>query len=161
MILKLLITRGNITVIHKEATQEKENIKLQPEKIEKERKSRIKIRKKMINTPTTRAEKQKNIHDISLSILLYWLWFVIVVVVVACSFHCVCCCVVFVIVVVGGVVLLCCMLFLLYRVVALVVVVIALRCCHCCVLVCLSLFGLPLSPPLLVCTVCGHTHIYY
>ena len=58
MILKLLITRGNITLIPKEATQEKEkeNLKLQPEKLEKERKRRIEIRKKMINTPTTRGE---------------------------------------------------------------------------------------------------------
>ena len=30
MILKLLITRGNVTLITKEATQEKENLKLQP-----------------------------------------------------------------------------------------------------------------------------------
>ena len=35
MILKLLITRGNITLLPKEATQEKEkeNLKLQPEKL--------------------------------------------------------------------------------------------------------------------------------
>ena len=35
MIFKLLITRGNIAVIAKEATQEKEkgNLKLQPEKL--------------------------------------------------------------------------------------------------------------------------------
>ena len=33
--LKLLITRGNITVIPKEATQEKENLKLQSEKLKK------------------------------------------------------------------------------------------------------------------------------
>ena len=44
MVLKLLITRGNITLTHKEATQEKEkgNLKLQPEKlkmIEKEEKN--------------------------------------------------------------------------------------------------------------------------
>ena len=40
MILKLLITRANITLIPKEATQEKEkeNLKLQPEKLEKEEK---------------------------------------------------------------------------------------------------------------------------
>ena len=58
MILKLLITRGNITLIPKEATQEKEkeNLKLQPEKLKKNEKMRIKIRKKMINTPTTRGE---------------------------------------------------------------------------------------------------------
>ena len=40
MILKLLITRGNITLIPIEATQvkEKENLKLQPEKLKKKRK---------------------------------------------------------------------------------------------------------------------------
>ena len=38
MILKLLITRGNITLIPKEATQEKENLKLQPEKLKKKQK---------------------------------------------------------------------------------------------------------------------------
>ena len=40
MILKLLITRGNITLIPKEATQEKENeiLKLRPEKLKKEEK---------------------------------------------------------------------------------------------------------------------------
>ena len=40
MILKLLITRGNITLISKEATQEKENeiFNLQPEKLKKEEK---------------------------------------------------------------------------------------------------------------------------
>ena len=58
MILKLLITRGNITLMPKEATQEKEkeNLKLQPEKLKRERKRRIKIRKNMINTPTTTWE---------------------------------------------------------------------------------------------------------
>ena len=58
MILKLLITRGNITLIPKEATQEKEkeNLKLQPEKLKKKMEIRIKIRKKMINTPSTRWE---------------------------------------------------------------------------------------------------------
>ena len=37
MILKLLITRGNITLIPREATQEKEieNLKIQPEKVNK------------------------------------------------------------------------------------------------------------------------------
>ena len=37
MILKLLITRGNLTLIPKEATQEneKENLELQPEKLKK------------------------------------------------------------------------------------------------------------------------------
>ena len=40
MILKLLITRGNITLIAREATQEKEkdNIKLQPEKLKRKQK---------------------------------------------------------------------------------------------------------------------------
>ena len=52
----LLITRGNIALIPEEATQEREkNLKLQPEKLTK-KKRRIKIRKKMINTPTTRGE---------------------------------------------------------------------------------------------------------
>ena len=37
MILKLLITRGNITLIPREVTQEKEkeNLKIQPEKVKK------------------------------------------------------------------------------------------------------------------------------
>ena len=40
MILKLLITRGNITLLPKEATQEKEKeyLKLQPEKLKKKEK---------------------------------------------------------------------------------------------------------------------------
>ena len=38
MILKVLITRGNITLIPKEATQEKENLKLQPKKLKKKEK---------------------------------------------------------------------------------------------------------------------------
>ena len=40
MILKLLITRGNITLIPKEATQEKEKeiLKLQPEKLKRQEK---------------------------------------------------------------------------------------------------------------------------
>ena len=38
MILKLLITRGKIPLIPKEATQEKENLKLQPEKLKKKEK---------------------------------------------------------------------------------------------------------------------------
>ena len=38
MILKLFITRGNITLIPKEATQEKENLKLQQEKLKKKEK---------------------------------------------------------------------------------------------------------------------------
>ena len=35
MILKLFITKGNITLIPKEATQEKEHLKLQQEKLKK------------------------------------------------------------------------------------------------------------------------------
>ena len=45
MILKLLITRGNITLIPREAIQEKgkENLNIQPEKVkEKEKKNKIK-----------------------------------------------------------------------------------------------------------------------
>ena len=38
MILKLLITIGNITLIPREATQEKENLKIQPEKVKKKQK---------------------------------------------------------------------------------------------------------------------------
>ena len=38
IILKLLITRGNITLISTEATQEKENFKIQPEKVKKKEK---------------------------------------------------------------------------------------------------------------------------
>ena len=57
MILKLLITRGNITLIPREATheKEKENLKMQPEKVKKKER-RIKSRNKMINTLTTRGE---------------------------------------------------------------------------------------------------------
>ena len=40
MILKLLITRGSITLIPKEATQEKENIKIQKQKQEKKEKQK-------------------------------------------------------------------------------------------------------------------------
>ena len=40
--MKLLITRGNITLIPKEATQEKENLKLQPEKLKKKEKEIMK-----------------------------------------------------------------------------------------------------------------------
>ena len=41
MILKLLITRGNITLILKEATKkEKENLKVQPEKLKKKEKEK-------------------------------------------------------------------------------------------------------------------------
>ena len=58
MILKLLITRGNITLIPREATQEKEkekeNLTMQPDKV-KMKKIRIVSRKKIINTPTTRG----------------------------------------------------------------------------------------------------------
>ena len=51
-------TRGNISLIPKETTQEKEkeNLKLQPEKLKQKEKEEYKIRKKMINTPTTRGE---------------------------------------------------------------------------------------------------------
>ena len=40
MILKLLVTRGNITLIPKEVTQEKEedSFKMQPEKVKKKEK---------------------------------------------------------------------------------------------------------------------------
>ena len=38
MILKLQITRVNITLILREATQEKENLKMQPEKVKKKEK---------------------------------------------------------------------------------------------------------------------------
>ena len=38
MILKLLIIRGNITLIPKKATQEKENFYMQPEKVKKKEK---------------------------------------------------------------------------------------------------------------------------
>ena len=40
MILKLLITRGNITLIPKEATQERENLKSQTEKLKKKKKKK-------------------------------------------------------------------------------------------------------------------------
>ena len=56
MILKLLITRGNITLIPKEATQEKEILKSQPEKLEKKEKEKKNYEIKLINTPTTRGE---------------------------------------------------------------------------------------------------------
>ena len=57
MILKLLITRGNITLIPREATQEKEKeiLNPQPENLnnnEKDEKYEI----KWINTPTTTGE---------------------------------------------------------------------------------------------------------
>ena len=38
MILKLLIARGNNTLIPREATQEKENLKIQPENVKKKEK---------------------------------------------------------------------------------------------------------------------------
>ena len=61
MIFKLLITRGNITIIPKEATQEneKEISKSQPEKLKKKEKEKEKYEIKLINTPTTRGEQQK------------------------------------------------------------------------------------------------------
>ena len=57
MILKLLITRGNITLIPREATQEKviENLKIEKNE-NKKKKTRIVLRNKMINIPTTRGE---------------------------------------------------------------------------------------------------------
>ena len=57
MILKMLITRGNITLIPREATQEKEKEKLksQPEKLKRKKKVN-KNKNEMINTPTTRGE---------------------------------------------------------------------------------------------------------
>ena len=56
MILKLLITRGNITLIPKEATQEKEKIKITTRKLKKKEKEKEKYERKMINTPATRGE---------------------------------------------------------------------------------------------------------
>ena len=58
MILKLLNTRGNITLIPREATQEKEKeiLKTQPEKLKKKEKVKEKYELKFINTPTTRGE---------------------------------------------------------------------------------------------------------
>ena len=58
MILKLLITRGNITLIPREATQDKEKeiLNPQPEKIEKECKRETKYEIKLINTLTKRGE---------------------------------------------------------------------------------------------------------
>ena len=57
MIFKLLFPRGNITLIPREETQEKEkeNLRIQPEKWERKKKKN-KSRKKMINRPTTRGE---------------------------------------------------------------------------------------------------------
>ena len=59
MILKLLITRGNITLIPREATQEKENIKIQPEEVKKKEKEEQKTKLKLINMPTTRGATEK------------------------------------------------------------------------------------------------------
>ena len=58
MILKLLITRGNVTIIPKEATQEKgrEILRSQPEKLKKKEQENEKYEIKLINTPTTRGE---------------------------------------------------------------------------------------------------------
>ena len=57
MILKLLITRGSITLIPREAKQEKEEeiFKSQPEKLNKKEKNKN-YEIKLINTPTTRGE---------------------------------------------------------------------------------------------------------
>ena len=56
MILKLVITRGNITIIPREATQEKEteNLNPQPEKLKTNENEKYEI--KWINTPFTRGE---------------------------------------------------------------------------------------------------------
>ena len=58
MILKLLITTGNITLIPREATQEKEKqiLKSQPENLKKKEIEKEKYEIKLINTPTTRGE---------------------------------------------------------------------------------------------------------
>ena len=58
MILKLLITWGNITLIPREATQEKEKeiLNPQPEKEKKNDKQNKIYEIKWINTPTTRGE---------------------------------------------------------------------------------------------------------
>ena len=71
-LLQLLITKGNITLIPREATQEKEKeiLKTQPEKLKKNEKEKEKYEIKLINTTTTRGEYQKNIYDISLGILM-------------------------------------------------------------------------------------------
>ena len=55
MILKLQLTRGNITLIPREATQEKK-FENATRKSEEDRKTRIKSRKKMVDTPITRGE---------------------------------------------------------------------------------------------------------
>ena len=57
MILKLLITRGNITLIPKEATEEKYNLKFEnTENKKKENQKNIKM--KMTNTTTTRGHNE-------------------------------------------------------------------------------------------------------
>ena len=57
MVLKLLITRGNITLIPREATQEKEKEILNPQKEKlKVKEKKLKYEIKLINTPTTRGE---------------------------------------------------------------------------------------------------------
>ena len=57
-----------MTLIPKEVTEEKENYAIEnKENQEKENKKISKM--KMTNTTTTTGESQKNIHDISLSIL--------------------------------------------------------------------------------------------
>ena len=55
--IKLIITRENITLIPRKATQDKEKdyLKMQPEKV-KRKEEEDKITKSMINTPTTRGE---------------------------------------------------------------------------------------------------------
>ena len=58
MILKLLITRGNIMLIPREATQEKEKgiLKSQPEKLKRKKNKNKNFKIKLISTPTTRGE---------------------------------------------------------------------------------------------------------
>ena len=58
MISKLLITRGYIILIPREATQEKEKEKLktQPENLKKKENKEEKYELKLIHIPTTRGE---------------------------------------------------------------------------------------------------------
>ena len=70
MILKLLITRGNITVIPREAKQETENLKMQPEKVKKKEKQEEKFKKKNDSHTNHKRGVTENMHDILLSILL-------------------------------------------------------------------------------------------
>ena len=58
IILKLLINRGNITLIPREATQEKQKgiLNPQPEKLKNNEKEKEKYEIKLIKTPTTRGE---------------------------------------------------------------------------------------------------------